>query len=419
MIRILRRVVLMAALGLACHAAWGLTAVSPPQLHVGTSTATSAYITFQGLDSAELAVDAWWCGAVLPGVTGGSVTSSDPCRADSMLGRLPCRLDRSCTTRHGGARHFVDLMTVPVAVVRRAYHQAARGGGGIFYYVRRFTGGAAGDRYGVVALQLSSLGVNSPLSLADVRLSFEGSAHAAPVIDVERGRPLPRFGAHINYTGTGTLVGRWELVQPGDPTPEVIDLVPEAALPVDQRVRQRRYLTLQRFHVTLMPNGRIWLPGPDPRRLPQLADGPHLLLLRLEAHQEAASFSTSSTVQAGPVAAFALPVLRVHVGSAPLKAPASPLHPVEVISTAVHGPGTLLTWAELSAAHIYRIEIERPGERLFSALAAAGTQQYAPPGWITAPAPEQGARRPRWRVLAEDVHGTIVGASEWAHLASP
>lgn len=408
----LLRTLAFAAL-LGCGTAQAVVGVSPAEVHVRSSGQTTAFLSYQGLDANEAPVDSYFCAAVRSGILGGSVVGSNPCTPGTLFGRLPCRLDRSCISRSGAAPHLVDLMTVPAAVARRAYQDAARGGDGVYYYVRRFTGGVAGDRYAVVALRISSGGTGTPLALLDVRLGFAGHPAGLPVLDVERDTPLPAFGAHIFYNGTGRLTGRWELVQPGDPAPSELDLRPEGSLPAERRGEQRRYLLLERFSVFLMPNGRGFIPGPQPSHLPRLAGGPHLLLLRIEASGGPDNRSDTGgglLLDTGGVAAFALPVLRVHVHNAPLRtAPAdAPIRRIDLLAPRADAP-LEFQWTDVAGAHLYRLELRSEDAVVFRAYARPGEGHYQPPPWLRS----RPAGPLRWRVVALDPRGLLVGSSTW------
>src|SRR5439155_21742231 len=123
--------------------------------------------------------------------------------------------------------------------------------------------------------------------------------------------------ARIAYTGTGRLIGRWEVVLPGEEPPTSRDLLTEATLPLDQRGSQRRFTQLERFNVFLAPDGRATLPGPDMRLLPSAVEGTYRVLLRVEATDDCEGDSNladagagTGVVHSGAVAGFPLPVLR-------------------------------------------------------------------------------------------------------------
>lgn len=131
------------------------------------------------------------------------------------------------------------------------------------------------------------------------------------------GDKLPELKAEIAYNGAGRLIGRWEVVLPGDEPPAEQDLLTEATLPVEARAQQRRYAQLSRFNVFLPPTGKYVLAGPDTSRLPTNIEGQYQVLLRVEVSDDpdsgsnlAAVKSGEGFIQSGAVAGFALPVLR-------------------------------------------------------------------------------------------------------------
>ena len=63
-----------------------------------------------------------------------------------------------------------------------------------------------------------------------VRIEFDTQD---PVLSLERGSIPPPVQAAITYNGTGRLVGRWEVVLPGEDPPTSDDLLTEATLPVE------------------------------------------------------------------------------------------------------------------------------------------------------------------------------------------
>lgn len=424
----MKRIVLAltaAAALLAAAPAGAVLTVNPNGVNVRTSGPTTVFLTFQGLDPGEAPVDAFWCGAVRPGVVGGAVTSFDPCESGTLYGRLPQRHDQARFSRSGPLANLTDVMTIPAAVARRAYQDAAAGQPSDFYYVRRFAGGAAGDRYVVVTCRLSAAGARAPLALLDVRLRFEGASGDAVLPIVERGAALPRYSARILYSGTGELRGRWELVQPGDPEPKEDDLLTEATLPIELRGTQRRYLLIDRFSVFVPPGGVLELPGPDPRALPLAADGPYRILLRVEASDDKEGQSQTGggrVVPSGGVAGFALPLLRFYVG-APGQAAAAvqgaAVQRIELLAPGVAAAANateplVFAWVDVNGAAAYRVELQGDQRLLHAALVKPLVSRYTLPPQ----AREHGAADLRWRVTAVDASGREIGTSEWRSLAA-
>ena len=285
----------------------------PPGVNVNASGATTVLITFGGLAD-QFPVEAQWCGSLVSAAP----DIGDRCAPGSILGSLPLRFDQS---RLLGSV-FTDVMTIPPSVSRRAYEAAQRGDDGVFFYVRRFRSRSGGpDEYVAVTCRLSGGGARVPFALLDVKLSFAGGGDVMTV--VEPGSRPPKVQAEIAFNGTGRLVGRWEVVQPGEALPSSRDLLPEAALPPAERAQQRRYTQVGRINVFLPPVGHHSLPGPEVEKLPASIEGQHMLLLRVEATDDregdsdlSAAGAGQGTLHSGGVAGFALPVLRYYVGHA-------------------------------------------------------------------------------------------------------
>jgi hypothetical protein len=244
------------------------------------------------------------------------------------------------------------------------------------------------------------------------------------VLVVPNDQPLPPFGAEILYNGSGTLKGRWEVVMPGDIEPTEEDLLTEASLPVEKRGLQRRYTHIDRFELFLPPTGKVYLDGPDPSRLPNRADGPYKVLLRIEATDDKESLSNTGGGRiaiAGGVAGFPMPVLRYYVG-----APES----LEALAadTAIQPLGLFLpqagaeistasplnfSWVELAAATLYLLEVEDDTGSLLSAAVKPGIANYTPPPWL---AGQHAGKAIRWRVSSLDHEGNVTARSEWREL---
>ncbi|MBL8341183.1 MAG: hypothetical protein JNL30_06910 [Rubrivivax sp.] len=430
----------LALLGPAARAVSG---VNPFGVNVRSNGATSVFLTFQGLDAGETAVEAYWCGELQPALMAANaglqlpvpVQASDPCVPGSIYGRLPLALDRSRPSGSAGFANFTDVMTIPASVARRAYQDAAAGANSAFFYVRRFAG-PAGDRFVVVTCRMGGGGARTALALLDVRLAFAPGRAAGAVGSVgsveralARGEVPPAFSARIVYNGSGTLRGRWELVLPGDPLPTEEDLLTEASLPLEQRLRQRRWRLVERFEVFLPPGGgEAQVRGPDPRRLETAVDGAYQVLLRVEASddKEASSQVGGGRVAiAGGVAGFAMPVLRYHIGAAGAADAAGgvasgalsgtsavPIGPAP--DAVIEGP-LHFTWIDPPGAALLRLRVrERPeGEDLLAAFVRPGSARYEAPPWF---AEAQRGKALVWRVEALGEQGALLGASGWRRL---
>lgn len=409
----LSRLSAFVAVGLA--AAGSLAAqirVNPTGVNVNAQGATTVFLTFGGLAGFRPA-EAFWCGELIPA----SPSVGRRCDPATIFGSLPIRYDRAGASGVGG---LTDIMTIPPSVARRAYQAAESGAGSAFFYVRRFVALEGGpDQYVAVTCRLTGGGARTPLSFTDVRLAF---ASGPPLLQVAQGEPVPPLEAKITYTGTGRLVGRWELVQPGDDPPTEEDLLTEATLPLERRGTQRRYTQLARFNLFLPPEGSVTLPGPDPSRLPSLVDGVYSVLLRIEASPDkegdsdlGAAGAGTGVVRSGGVAGFPMPVLRYLVGSGSELDPgvgnaaASAIRLVAPTSDALVDGTVAFSWDPHPAAALYRIEFAaRRGPRVFAALASAAG--YQPPPWL---AERIGEADLRWRVVGTDRAGREVTRSEW------
>jgi hypothetical protein len=388
--------------------------VHPTGLNVSTQTSTTAFLSYGGLRSDQSAAEAVWCARVVPAAP----DIGFRCEPSTLWGQLPSRYDWS---RHSGFAGYTDIMSIPPSIARRAYTAAKNGDVSSFFYVRRFVSSAGlPDEFVVVVCRLTGGGASVPLSLTSVQLAF---ATSTPVLFVSQGSVPPPVSAEIAYSGTGRLVGRWEIVRPGDELPDESDLLTEATLPLELRGSQRRYTQLERFNVFLPPTGRVTIPGPPPDRLPTDVDGGYLLLLRVEASDDGAGNSDlgavgagSGIVRTGAVAGFPLPALRYFVGAGE-----SGLSPVRGgrFAQLLPRPGSVLeragrlqfSWVELPGAAYHRLEIERlDGQPMHSAIVARGSGMYLAPPWIAERADSSALR---WRVVALDANGREPGATPW------
>lgn len=407
------RITIIGILVLATPAA-AQVRVNPTGVSVSSMAATTVFLTFGGLRD-QRPVDAYWCGEIISAAPARG-TRCDP---TTLYGKLPLRYDLS--QLRGGS--FTDIMSIPPSVVRLAYQAAQRGATSTFFYVRRFQSAAGGpDEYVAVTCRLTGGGARVPFSLTDVRLEFD-NRDVVPFI--APGDAPPSIAAQIAYTGTGRLVGRWEIVLPGEELPTSRDLVTEATLPLDQRGSQRRFTQLERFNVFLPPDGQVTLPGPDIRKLPTAAEGTYRVLLRVEATDDREGDSDLSdagagigVVHSGAVAGFALPVLRYVVAGAGARTQVSEagtlrlLLPREGDSLSTVTPFVVM-WSPSAgaAADFYRVDLEtQQGEALLSALLPRTARRYEVPSWL---ATRAGDRTIRWRVVGLAADGAHLRASAW------
>ncbi len=371
--------------------------VTPSTVNAYSQGATTVYLTFTNVVN-KRPVDACWCGDLISAAPAIGMK----CDPATVLGCLPVRYDQS---RLSGSSTYTDIMSIPPAVARRAYADAANGAEATFFYVRRFVSLSGGvDEFVPVTIRLTGNGAAVSFSITDVKLVWGVNK---PVLLVKADEKLPKIEAEIKYTGTGRLKGRWELVRPGDELPEEFDLLSEAALPSSERARQRRYSQLSRFNIFLPPTGRFILPGPEAWRMPSHVDGLYLVLLRIEAAEDLQGNSVrgqGGIQPTGGVAGFPLPVLRYYVGgdaSAPDLSNTSLtlLTPADNTTQPDNKP-IVFSWSEVKDAALYRIEIEdSTGAQILSAVLLPGTTFYQAPSWLKDKLTD---KKLRWRVLAFD-----------------
>jgi len=386
----------------------------PTGVNVNASGATTVFITFGNLDG-KVPVEATWCGEIEPAPP---PEIGSRCVPGTIFGHLPLRYDQSRLTP--GRDALTDIMTIPPSVARRAYQAAERGENSTFFYVRRFVdpSGVRPDEFVLVTCRLAGGGARVPFALLDVRLGFDTEDL---VLSLERGQTAPPLEARILHNGTGRLIGRWEVVLPGEEPPSAEDLLTEATLPAELRGSQKRYTELERFNVFLPPTGEFTLPGPDPRSLPMHLDGLYLVLLRIEAADDKEADSNLSLagagtgiVHAGAVAGFPIPPLRYYVGSGESMGVARTelqlLGPAADVALSVTEP-VVFSWTTVPAALLYRLEVRNAeDEEVLSALLQSVTISYRAPSWLVE---RVGVEPFRWRVVALGVEEETVAATAW------
>lgn len=400
-----------------------VTDVNPFGVNVRQAGPTSIFLTFQNLGPGQQTVESIWCAELNPGDladlnSGQRVFDHPPCVPGSVLGQLPANLNLS--QKSGvGASNLTDIMNIPTSVTRRKRQLIEENPADDprFFYVRRFTNP---NEWVVVTCRMAGGGARVPLALLDVRVEFSTESEGyRPITIVPRDGIAPAFGARIRYNGTGRLIGRWEVMIPGDPEPAEFDLLTEASLPVEERPMQRRYTLLERFDLYLPPTGEVFLRGPDPARLPSQSEGLHKILLRVEASEEREGRSDAVTgvAFAGGVAGFPMPVLRYHVGTP---------EQVASLEEAISAGSLLLmlpqqdaqlsadqftgfSWVDVPDGEIYRLQVISDQGELLSAVVLPGVSSYAAPPWVQ----EQVGVPLQWRVSAIDGRGRTVAESQW------
>lgn len=398
-------VLILICAGAGLAAAQTIT-VSPSEVTVYSQGATSVLLTFGNLGDRRPA-EATWCGALVPAAP----DIGFKCDPSVIFGRLPVRYNQS---RLSGNNAYTDIMSVTPSVARRAYLDAARGSTATFFYVRRFTSPAGGpDEYVPVTLRLGGNGAGVPFSITNVRLLWDGGNKTVPF--VKSGEALPRITAEIFYTGSGRLIGRWELVKPGETTPTQRDLLPEATLPVEERGTQRRFSQVKRFNIFLPPVGRTTIPGPENERIEKTLDGMYLLLFRIESVTDGLNQSDLQAVNAGQgvvdsggVAGFAMPVLRYYVGTGgaaqidEFNSVDYQLAPADQSEFRTNQT-VLFTWPSVQQTKYYRLVIESAaGVEILSAVLLNDTRTYSAPSWLSKQA---SGDLFRWHVVAYDANG--------------
>jgi hypothetical protein len=387
--------------------------VEPAIVNVNAQGASTVFLSYGSIRPDQFSAEALWCAEIVPA----SPDIGAKCDPASTWGRLPLRNDLA---RPSGAGGFTDIMTIPQNVARRAYQRAANGPESHFYYVRRFSSNAGNrDEYIPIICRLAGRGSKTPLAITEVKLSFASKKN---VLSTPVGQAPPPLHADLTYTGTGRLIGRWEIVLPGAEPPTPFDLVPEASLPVEERPTQRRFTQLSRFNVFLPPLGTYRLEGPDVSKLPVSIEGLYQVLLRVEASNDgegntdlAAVGSGTGIVSSGGVAGFAFPVLRYYVGAAgaSLERSSNRLTLVNPPIEAVIALGSIieLEWRSSVPAAFYRLDVsDSSGNAIVSAIVEAPRTTYRLPLL-------EGERKAEgkliWNVVAlDDTGGEILRSSQ-------
>lgn len=395
--------VLLLVLGAAANAQ---IRVSPTAVNVNAQGASTVFLSYGTIRPDQFSAEALWCGDIVPAAP----DVGFKCNPGSTWGRLPLRND---LTRPSGTGGLTDIMTIPQNVIRRAYESAERGRVSSFYYVRRFSSNAGlPDEYIAIVCRLTGPGSKVPLALTDVKIRFSTDA---PVLSTPVGQAPPPLFADLTYTGTGRLIGRWEVVMPGEEPPTAFDLLTEGSLPVEERVKQKRYLQLARFNVQLPPVGRFRLEGPSVSKLPAAVEGLYHVLLRIEASNDvdgntdlADVGSGTGIVTSGGVAGFSLPVLRYYVGSArDSKSLALTVPAIDALVAA--GTPIAFEWQPVSAAAFYRVELkDSTGKSILASIVEAPVAKYRSPP-LTGELAVTG--KLTWAVTALDAQGKAIARS--------
>ncbi len=433
--KLMLKTMMISTLLIASFQVSAVTGRNPTGVNVNSNGASSVLITFHNLEPSEVPVGAFWCGEV---TTTGVVVGNNPCVSGTLLGHLPKQFDLARINGGGNTdnptdnlsntannfssnlapRNLTDVMSIPTAVVRRAYQQAQTGRSSEFYYIRQFNNNGV-NTYVTVTCRMAGGGARSPLSLTKVNLDFSGEGHRRAVTLVKQSATLPELSAEISYTGSGLLKGRWEIVMPGDPEPSQFDLLSEASLPASERGLQKRYRLINRFQKFLTPAGKTTIQGPDPKLLPTLQKGLYRILFRVEASsdKEGNSDTTAGILKSGGVAGFPMPTLRYFVGSEQQLKETKKLPPISLLLP--HSGQSLspekvnFTWFDIqakSSVALYRVELyDSSGDKklISSALIKPGQSSYQPPRSVTKKLDYPFL----WRVTALDKNGKTISTS--------
>lgn len=356
--------------------AFSQVAVSPSSVTAYSQGATSVYLTFSNVINLT-PVESVWCGSIISAAP----SIGFKCDPTTIFGSLPARYNQAKLINN----RYTDIMSITPTVARRAYADAVKGNNSQFYYVRHFISTVGGlDEYVPVTIRLSGNGAGVPFSLTAVKLQWQDGVKVVPFIKPDE--ELPKITAEIKYTGTGRLVGRWEIVKPGEELPERRDLLSEAALPPEERGTQKRYTLLNRFNINLPPGGKYTIPGPENWRIDKTIEGMYILLFRVEVSEASNSASNTSggVISNGAVAGFPMPTLRYYVGNS------SNANVNQITNVAIEGETDeiapiILTWKPVAETKIYRLEIEdEDGKKVFSAIVLPTSRTYQLPSFIQA-----------------------------------
>ncbi len=385
--------------------------VNPTGVNVNSQNPTTVFLTFGQIPAGYIPAEAIWCGELIPATF---PAIGQRCRPGTIYGSLPARLNRSTASGNQG---FTDIMGIPQSVVRRAYQNAQSGGDAGFFYVRRFVStNSDPDQFVSVTCRMGSGGARTPFALTNVEIE---TPTEKPILFINAGAKFPKVFANIKYNGTGRLKGRWEIVQPGEEAPSERDLLTEATLPIEQRASQKRFTQISRFNHFLPPKGEFKLPLELNGRVPTLAEGQYLLLLRIEAVDDKESSSNLTSVgvgngivNAGAVASFPMPILKFFVVGKDASigwADTALVFPQKETPTDVTKP-LVFSWKHLENAITYRLEVlDTEDKPIMSAMLLAPMTRYQAPSWFWQ---RFMSKNPSWQVVALDENGKRISKTK-------
>ncbi len=390
------------ALGLAPQAAWAQITASPAQATLPAATGGMLTVHVRGTPLVKINA-AWLCRDFQGGV--GTALFANPCRGAPPLG-LPLPLPAGAAA----AGVNVNVSISAQALAAAAGNQAARPR--TVYLVLLANGGAPQPYF--LALRVVLAEAQRGPEVSEVQLRFLGPGGQQARGWFQRGQALPAVEALLRFKGSGLLRARWEVVQPGDPEPNELDLTPETRLSLAERARQHRWRLLQTVQVYVSATGITRLPGPDPKLLPNDRYGHYGVLLRLEPSQALDGASTTS-------APWVLPVLRytIDATAAALLVHETP-GPIQVLAPqglVFSDRPLVFTWQARTDIRLYRVEMERDGQLVFAARVLpelqAGVQRFAAPALAQA---LWAGGALRWRVVSVGADGEAVSRSRWVDI---
>ncbi|CAN5709231.1 hypothetical protein BH11PSE7_BH11PSE7_20070 [soil metagenome] len=383
-----------------------LSNVAPRQVALTSGGPTSRQLTYNFIGPSSTPVGSFVCTQLITNPpTGASATN--PCAPGAQSFGLSVE-SSGFTVQPTVAGRSIASETVlfPQAFARLSAALAQQTGNSSLYFVRQFQDGS----YAVVQLQAVGSSLADPLTLTDVQLAFRTGRGRQPTVSLAPGEAVPSSFADIYYTGSGTLRGRWEVVEPGLTVPDRSDLVPEASVARSDRGRQRRYRLVERFEYALGPGGHFVLPGPDPARLPVRQTGGYLVLLRIEAVPAGTHFGIAAEHGAAP---FSLPVLVYQVGAGVDGGTALAARFVELVDVR-RGRVPTLAWRAIPEAATWRVELaDANGIIVGSKFLRREETRYGLSGVL---AQRTRGKAVQWRVQAFDDGRKPIGRSDWTDI---
>ena len=160
-------------------------------------------------------------------------------------------------------------------------------------------------------------------------------------------------------------------------------------------------------------------------RVPTLAEGQYVLLLRIEATDDTEADSNlqvlgvgNGIVHSGAVASFPMPTLKFFVIGKDVKTnweENALVSPNIYLTVEINQP-LVFSWKELEGAAAYRLEIlDEQDKSLMSAMLLSPITNYRAPSWFWV---RFATKNPHWRVIAIDANGKVINQSEPQNIKS-